>query len=113
MFCVDALNCHVFVLRFLLISGATARRTPTSPFSSCCRGILLKFSFSNPSHPSLHTLLLQDVEDEDGSECLLSFIAQLNPSGWIWEGFGYQQAFLKEVSCTIVTVLSVLFCVAA
>ena len=40
----------------------------------------------------------KDVEDEDGSECLLSFIAQLNPNGWIWESFGYQQAFLKEVS---------------
>lgn len=48
--------------------------------------------------------LSQDAEDEDGSECLLSFIAQLNPSGWIWESYGYQQAFLKEVSieCAVV-----------
>jgi len=38
----------------------------------------------------------KDAEDEDGSECLLSFIAQLNPGGWLWESFGYRQAFLKE-----------------
>lgn len=41
------------------------------------------------------------MEDEDGSECLLSFIAQLNPSGWIWETCGYQQAFLKEVRVVV------------
>jgi hypothetical protein len=46
---------------------------------------------------------VQDGEDEDGSECLLSFIAQLHPGGWIWESFGYQQAFLKEVRTLCVT----------
>lgn len=57
-------------------------------------------------------IIEQDMEDEDGSECLLSFIAQLNPAGWIWEGFGYQQAFLKEVRtycvCFVYTLCS--FC---
>jgi hypothetical protein len=47
----------------------------------------------------------KDADDEDGSECLLSFIAQMNPGGWVWESFGFQHAFLKEVRTCIVNLL--------
>jgi len=43
-----------------------------------------------------YAAVAKDVEDEDGSECLLSFIAQLNPKGWVWQSLGYTEAFLKE-----------------
>lgn len=37
-------------------------------------------------------------DDEEGGECMISFIAQADPKGWIWKNFGYQQLFLREVS---------------
>mmetsp|Transcript_5295 Transcript_5295/g.8634 ORF Transcript_5295/g.8634 Transcript_5295/m.8634 type:complete len:795 (-) Transcript_5295:691-3075(-) len=46
----------------------------------------------------------KDLEDEDGSECMLSFIAQLDPRGWIWESYGYQNSFLKELMLHILDV---------
>ena len=63
------------------------------------------FSSAEANATKLQHIFCKDVEDEDGSECLLSFIAQLNPSGWIWETCGYQQAFLKEVRRRVVVVL--------
>ena len=35
--------------------------------------------------------------DDDHSECLLTFIAQMDPKGWIWKMFGYQQESLQKV----------------
>jgi hypothetical protein len=34
--------------------------------------------------------------DEDHMECMVTFIAQLDPRGWIWRNFGYQQTFLQH-----------------
>jgi hypothetical protein len=36
--------------------------------------------------------------DDDHTECLLTFIAQMDPKGWVWKMFGYQQASLQKVS---------------
>jgi hypothetical protein len=36
-------------------------------------------------------------EEEESSECMISFIAQVDPKGWIWQSCGYQQMFLREV----------------
>jgi hypothetical protein len=47
----------------------------------------------------------KENEDEESVECMLTFIAQLDPKGWIWRSGGYQDQFLKEVS-TIVLVVS-------
>jgi hypothetical protein len=35
-----------------------------------------------------------DKDDEEHSECMLTFIAQMDPKGWIWKSFGYQQEVL-------------------
>ena len=80
---------------------------------SMCALIIHQYTTLTTSIPPIilihYHCYYQDVEDEDGSECLLSFIAQLRPAGWVWESYGYQQAFLKEVSscsrcCTVVSV---------
>ena len=39
--------------------------------------------------------------DDDHTECLLTFIAQMDPKGWIWKMFGYQQASLQKVTCCL------------
>ena len=38
----------------------------------------------------------EEYEDEH-TECMLTFIAQLDPKGWIWRAFGYQQESLQKV----------------
>jgi hypothetical protein len=44
--------------------------------------------------------------EADGStidmECMLTFIAQLDPKGWIWKKFGYQQDMLRQILMHIV-----------
>lgn len=37
-------------------------------------------------------------DEEETNECMISFIAQVDPKGWIWQSCGYQQMFLREVS---------------
>ena len=44
------------------------------------------------------------IEEEDISECLLTFVAQLDPKGWIWESFGYTKLFLKNVMLHVLDV---------
>lgn len=34
--------------------------------------------------------------DEDHMQSLVTFIAQLDPRGWIWRNFSYQQHFLRQ-----------------
>jgi len=41
--------------------------------------------------------LMKEGEDEEPNDCMLSFIAQLDPKGWIWSRLGYRRQFLKEV----------------
>lgn len=38
----------------------------------------------------------KDNDDED-TECLISFIAQVDPKGWIWNNYGYKHSFLREL----------------
>ncbi len=45
-------------------------------------------------------------DDEELNECMISFIAQVDPKGWIWQLCGYQQTFLREVSFTDLYVVS-------
>lgn len=49
---------------------------------------------------------LQDNDDEESTECLLTLIAQLDPKGWIWRSGGYQHLFLKEVSRAATTAIT-------
>eukprot|EP00596_Hydrurales_sp_CCMP1899_P010073 CAMPEP_0119044170 /NCGR_PEP_ID=MMETSP1177-20130426/29212_1 /TAXON_ID=2985 /ORGANISM="Ochromonas sp, Strain CCMP1899" /LENGTH=580 /DNA_ID=CAMNT_0007013793 /DNA_START=607 /DNA_END=2349 /DNA_ORIENTATION=+ len=35
--------------------------------------------------------------DDEHTECLLTFIAQLDPKGWIWKLFGYQHEILRKL----------------
>ena len=44
------------------------------------------------------------MEEDDISECLLTFVAQLDPKGWIWESFGYTKLFLKNVMLHVLDV---------
>jgi len=38
------------------------------------------------------------LEDEgEGSECMLTFVAQVDCKGWIWHAFGYQKRYLQEL----------------
>ena len=39
----------------------------------------------------------EDEYDEDQLECLLTFICQMDPKGWIWKSFGYQHLLLEQV----------------
>jgi len=39
----------------------------------------------------------KDNDEEEISECMISFIAQVDPKGWLWSSFGYQNNFLKEL----------------
>lgn len=41
----------------------------------------------------------KENDDEEISECLISFIAQVDPKGWIWKS--YKQAFLRELMLQI------------
>eukprot|EP00596_Hydrurales_sp_CCMP1899_P005314 CAMPEP_0119051288 /NCGR_PEP_ID=MMETSP1177-20130426/72951_1 /TAXON_ID=2985 /ORGANISM="Ochromonas sp, Strain CCMP1899" /LENGTH=738 /DNA_ID=CAMNT_0007030437 /DNA_START=193 /DNA_END=2410 /DNA_ORIENTATION=- len=41
--------------------------------------------------------LYGDKDDEEHSECMLTFIAQVDPKGWIWKLFGYQQEVLQKL----------------
>eukprot|EP01038_Epipyxis_sp_PR26KG_P016207 gene16207-22043_t len=40
--------------------------------------------------------MIAENEDEESTECLLVFIAQMDPKGWVWQTFGYQYAFLQQ-----------------
>jgi hypothetical protein len=46
--------------------------------------------------------------ETDGSilymESMLTFVAQLDPRGWIWKQFGYQEAMLKQLLLHLVDV---------
>lgn len=42
--------------------------------------------------------------DEDSAESLLSFIAQMDPKGWIWHNYYYQHNLLKELMLHIVDI---------
>lgn len=49
----------------------------------------------------------QDNDDED-TECLISFIAQVDPKGWIWNNYGYKHSFLREVNTVLFVVAEAL-----
>lgn len=50
------------------------------------------------------------IEEEEQVECLLTFIAQLDPKGWIWESFGYSKLYLKNVMLHVLDVKDSLDC---
>ena len=53
---------------------------------------------THPSPLSLQLGTTGDGEyDDEHTECMLTFIAQLDPKGWVWKIFGYQQESLKKV----------------
>lgn len=37
-------------------------------------------------------------DDEEQMECMLTFVAQMDPKGWIWEALGYKRRLLRDVS---------------
>ena len=47
----------------------------------------------------------EEYEDEH-TECMLTFIAQLDPKGWIWRAFGYQQESLQKVWNASINILN-------
>ena len=38
-----------------------------------------------------------DVYDEEQTECMLTFIAEMDPRGWIWQKFDYQYNMLQQL----------------
>jgi hypothetical protein len=52
--------------------------------------------------------LYGDKDDEEHSECMLTFIAQMDPKGWIWKSFGYQQEVLTARTYLSITNCSLL-----
>lgn len=44
------------------------------------------------------------VEDEDSTECLLIFICQLDPKGWIPYSWGYKHLFLQHVMLHVIDI---------
>lgn len=45
---------------------------------------------------------MKEGEDEEANDCMLSFIAQMDPKGWIWSNLGYRRQFLKEVRISFI-----------
>ncbi len=47
----------------------------------------------------------QDNEgNEESTECMLTFIAQIDPKGWIWQSGGYQDQFIEEFMLQVLDV---------
>ena len=60
---------------------------------------LITLSVLNPSQLGLSG----EEYDDDHRECMLSFIAQMDPKGWIPKMFGYQQESLLKVNMPVLT----------
>jgi hypothetical protein len=55
-------------------------------------------------HPPKRVVLSRDGDDEEASECMISFVAQCDPKGWLWSNLGYKRSYLKEFMLQILDI---------
>lgn len=55
-------------------------------------------------HPPKRAALTRDGDDEEANECMISYVAQCDPKGWLWSSLGYKRSYLKEFMLQILDI---------